>query len=142
MPPLPPFLASRSLFASGLHFASVHRALIGSAPPSFSRSPYYYIYMYIQPPEMKSYSFPGGCRPRTPRTGGRAFWGTHFGLHFWICCVFLLFLFVGFRLREVAHLFSREISHRMPSESYLGTPWGPSYEHICKNVYCKREILE
>ena len=23
----------------------------------------------------------------------------------------------------------------MPSESCLGTPWGPSYEHICKNIY-------
>ena len=31
--------------------------------------------------------------------------------------------------------FSREISRRMPLESCLGTPWGPSYEHIYKNIY-------
>ena len=36
---------------------------------------------------------------------------------------------------EVSHVFSREISRRMQSESCLGTPWGPSYEHICKNIY-------
>ena len=35
-------------------------------------------------------------------------------------------------------LLSREISRRMPSESCLGTPWGPSYEHIYKNIhFCK-----
>ena len=39
---------------------------------------------------------------------------------------------------EVSHLFSREIARRMPFESCLGTPWGPIYEHICKNVYFKR----
>ena len=48
---------------------------------------------------------------------------------------FFWFVVVGFRPREVAHLFSREISRRMPSESCLGTPWGSSYEHICKNIY-------
>ena len=42
---------------------------------------------------------------------------------------------MGFRPREVAHLFSCEISHRMHSESCLGTPWDPSYEHICKNIF-------
>ena len=44
----------------------------------------------------------------------------------------------GYRPWEVSHLFSREISRRMPSESCLGTPWGPSYEHIYKNIHlCK-----
>ena len=33
---------------------------------------------------------------------------------------------------------SLEISHRMPSESRLGTYLGPSYDHISKNIYlCK-----
>ena len=36
---------------------------------------------------------------------------------------------------------SREIARRMPSESCLGTPWGPSYEHTCKNVYLKRDRI-
>jgi len=35
---------------------------------------------------------------------------------------------------EVSHLFSHEISRRMPSESCLGTPGDPSYEHIYKNM--------
>ena len=40
-----------------------------------------------------------------------------------------------YRPREVAHVFSREISRRMASESCLGTPWGRRWEHICKNMY-------
>ena len=44
----------------------------------------------------------------------------------------------GHKPWEVSHLFSHEISRRMPSESCLGTPWGPSYEHICKNLnFCE-----
>jgi hypothetical protein len=49
-----------------------------------------------------------------------------------------LFFFAFLRVygpREVAHLLAREISHRMRSKSCLGTPWGPSYEHICKNIH-------
>ena len=33
-----------------------------------------------------------------------------------------------YRPREVSHLFSREISRRMPSESCLGIPWGRNGE--------------
>ena len=36
---------------------------------------------------------------------------------------------------EESHLFSCEISRRMPSESCLGTPWGPSYEQIFVKAY-------
>ena len=44
----------------------------------------------------------------------------------------------GYRPWEVSHLFSHEISRRMPSESCLGTPWGLSYEHVYKNIhFCK-----
>jgi len=44
-------------------------------------------------------------------------------------------MFFGvYRPREVAYLFVHEISRRMPSESCLGTPWDPSYEHIYKNM--------
>ena len=80
-----------------------------------------------------------GAAPRTPRTGRRA--GV-LGDPFWVACVFVFCdktKNVGLKPREVAHLFSRRISRRMPSESCLGTPWGPSYEHICKNVYFKRD---
>ena len=67
------------------------------------------------------------------RAGGRGFWGTHVGLHLFNS--FVIFFFVGFKPWEVAHLFSPEVSRRMPSEWCLGTPWGPSYEHMCKNIY-------
>ena len=40
-----------------------------------------------------------------------------------------------YRPWEASHLFSCDISRRMPSESCLGPPWGSSYEHICKNIY-------
>ena len=49
--------------------------------------------------------------------------------------VFLFDFVVGFRPREAAHFLSREISRRMPSESCLGTPWAPSYDHIYKNIH-------
>ena len=39
-----------------------------------------------------------------------------------------------YRPWEVSHLFYHKISCRMPSESCLGTPWGPRYEHIYKNI--------
>ena len=56
--------------------------------------------------------------------------GSHFS-DIVLCSVFV----EGLQPQEVAHLFSREISHRMSSESCPRTPWGPSYEHICKNIY-------
>ena len=37
---------------------------------------------------------------------------------------------------EESHLFSHQISRRMPSESCLGTPWGPSYDQFCKTCCC------
>ena len=41
-------------------------------------------------------------------------------------------------LGGISSFFSREISLRMPSESCLGTPSGPRYEHIYKNIHlCK-----
>ena len=44
----------------------------------------------------------------------------------------------GYMPWEVSHLFSHQVSRRMHSKSCLGTPWGPSYEHFCKNIYlCK-----
>ena len=42
---------------------------------------------------------------------------------------------MGFKPREVAHLFSREIPRQMPSESCLGTPWGSSYDQFVKHVF-------
>ena len=44
----------------------------------------------------------------------------------------------GCRPWEVSHLFSLEISHRMPSESCLGTPWSPSCELTCKHIFLLR----
>ena len=61
--------------------------------------------------------------------------GDLFWVAFLFSFVFLLFLFLGIRPREVAHFLSSEISRRIPSESCLGTPWGLSYEHICENMY-------
>ena len=40
-----------------------------------------------------------------------------------------------YKSREVSHLFSHQISLRMPSESCLGTYFGLSYDHIYKNMY-------
>ena len=79
--------------------------------------------------------FPGGCRPPDPPHGraGGVSGGPILGCIFSLF-VFFYFLFAGFRPREIAHLFSHEISRRMPSESCLGTPWDPSYEHIYKNM--------
>ena len=60
------------------------------------------------------------------------FWGSTFSTLF-----FSVFLRV-YKHREASHLFFREISRRKPSESCLGTPWGPSYEHMYKNLhFCK-----
>ena len=75
-----------------------------------------------------------GCRPPAPPLGRAGRRGTHFLMHF------LWFLEFGkkqmgvYGLWEVSHLFSREISRRMLSESCLGIPWGRSYEHISKNT--------
>ena len=99
---------------------------------------------------IKIHSFflsPGSCAPRTPRSGGRTGGrGTHF-IHivlfslFWAHILHIVFFLHFSRVYgpwEVSHLFSREISLRMHSESCLGTPWGPSYTHICKSIYfCK-----
>ena len=74
----------------------------------------------IQPPEIKSYSVPVGCRPPDPRHGRAGVMGDPFWVVFFCFLIFFLVLFVGFRLWEVAHLFSREISRRMASESCLG----------------------
>ena len=44
----------------------------------------------------------------------------------------------GYRPWEASHLFSREILRGTLSESCLGTPCCPSYEHIYKNThFCK-----
>ena len=99
--------------------------------------------------ETPLFFFPGGCAPRTPRSGGRAGGrGTHF-IHIVLFmfhfigpyaahCFFVCSLFEGLQALGGISIFSHEISCRMHSESCLGTPWGPSYEHICKNVYIKR----
>ena len=39
---------------------------------------------------------------------------------------------------EASHLFSREISRRMHSESCLGTPWGPIYDQFCKTCVFRK----
>ena len=50
--------------------------------------------------------FPGDCRPRTPRLGGRGFWGAHFGVLFFD----FLICFLGvYKLWEVPHLFKCKI---------------------------------
>ena len=85
--------------------------------------------------------FPGGCRPPDlphGRAGGGSL-GDPFWVAFFVC--FFSLIFVGFRPREVAHLFSREISCRIPSESCLGTPWSTSYAHICKNIDFAKDAL-
>ena len=102
---------------------------------------YWYIYIYIWlyiPPFSSSQ---GAAPPRPPaRAGGRAgnplyrhcffftFWGS--------TCSTLFFNF--FEVLEApggsSCFFSWNLC-RMPSESCLGTPWGPSYEHIWKNIY-------
>ena len=41
----------------------------------------------------------------------------------------------GYRPWEVSHLFSPEISHRMPSESCLETSWGPRYDQFYKTLF-------
>ena len=42
-------------------------------------------------------------------------------------------------LQQYAHNVGQNSSvlyfENMPPESCLGTPWGPSYEHICKNIH-------
>ena len=59
------------------------------------------------------------------------FWKTHFYQ------LFFSFLRV-YRPWEVAHLFSREIARRMPSEPCLGTPWGPSYDQFCRTYVFRK----
>ena len=44
----------------------------------------------------------------------------------------------GYRPWEVSHLFSHEISRRMPSESCLGTAFGPSYEQFGKTCVFRK----
>ena len=44
----------------------------------------------------------------------------------------------GYKPWEVSHLFSCEISHRMPSESCLRTPWGSSYDQSCKTCVFRK----
>ena len=87
---------------------------------------------------------PGGLRPPDPplgradgrRTAGEPSLSTSVFFSFWgplfRHCFLSAFLKV-YRPWEVSHLFSRQISRRMHSESCLGTPWGSRYEHICKN---------
>ena len=41
----------------------------------------------------------------------------------------------GYKPWQVSHLFRRNISRGMHLKSCLGTPWGQSYEHICRNIY-------
>ena len=78
---------------------------------------------------------PGGLRPLDPplaRTGGR---GTHFLVHF--NCFFTM-LFGGLQALGGISFFCSPNFISMHSKSCLGIRWGPSYEHICKNMYfCK-----
>ena len=100
-----------------------------------------YVLIYIP-----FFLFPGGCAPRTParadgRAGGEPTLSTLFFWNFFrliSCTLFFLHFFRVYGPWEVSHLSCREISRRMHSESCLETPWGPSYEHIYKNLYlCK-----
>ena len=45
-----------------------------------------------------------------------------------------------YKHREVSHFFRCEISYGMHSKSYLRTPWGSSYEHICNNIYLLQRL--
>ena len=52
------------------------------------------------------------------------------------CTLFFVLLFAAPQALEVSYIFYRQ--YMECSQSYLWTPWGPSYDHICKNIYlCK-----
>ena len=86
---------------------------------------------------------PGGLRLADiplEQTGGDSFFCTLFSFTFLSTYAAHSFFLTFWRFTGPGRylIFSREILHRMHSESCLGTPWGPSYEHICKNIYfCK-----
>ena len=82
----------------------------------------------------------GGLPPLGPpaRADGQGAGGDSmgpFGVAFFILLFFFLYFLVCSRPREVSHRFKHKTLHRMHSESCLGTPWGLSYVHICKNLY-------
>ena len=52
------------------------------------------------------------------------------------CCCWL---FRGLQALGGISFFVRQISHGMNLKSCLGTPRGPRYDHICKNMYFYRD---